>query len=168
MATVTLRKIEMYCNYLQWTCNCVAFEMVALKMGTRSATTRNQLVCSKQLCEWPSQSGISLGQEGNHAQFVCDNTEINCEKSVKVSNLLPLKYLFSFWMVVPSRMRICWGFGGVCIISGLSKLSNAGCEIWGKKLRGMFWGFVQWKIIQEPPIYSEPCQSIYYLLYLSM
>lgn len=39
-----------------------------------------------------SQSVIGRGQAGNCFHSVCDNTEIDCDKLVKITNLLPSTY----------------------------------------------------------------------------
>lgn len=81
------------------------FEMITTKMGTRSETTHSQLPSSKQL--WcvkttikqdktairGSQCAIDfsfeLGQVGTYMQSVCNNAEINCDKSQICGCLLP-------------------------------------------------------------------------------
>lgn len=88
----------MYNNCVQGTSSLVAFEMVVLKMGIKSATTHSQLpsctkmtlvhqdgnksVCSRSATEW--------GQVGNYVQSICDYVAINCDKSVTVIRLWPL------------------------------------------------------------------------------
>lgn len=84
-----------YCDRMQWTSNLAAFEMVASKTETRSATTRSQLPSSKQLCikmvikrqkDWVLLWSVCnwMGRFGNYNKSVCDKMVINCGKSIGI------------------------------------------------------------------------------------
>lgn len=95
-ATVTLEKTQAgdnCCTLCKCVCIVVGFEIVPSKLKPRSVTTQSQLLSlkwrkSNKMESVFYQFVIEWGQISNYTPSVCENTVINWDKLVEISNLL--------------------------------------------------------------------------------